>query len=92
MRTRRALLALGLGGLGLAPAARAFRLEPLEGEAAAAWAEGAACPRSALHDELRAELVALSAGDPPPEPAAVARRAVCPFCRCTITLDAPAGS
>lgn len=85
MSTRR--LFLGLAGAAVAAApARAFRAEALDDAAAADWAANASCGRSALHDELRAEIDALLAGrDPTPEVAeAVERLAVCPYCRCAV--------
>jgi hypothetical protein len=88
MRTRR--LMLGLFGAALAAPARAFRVEALDAPATADWSANAACARSAIHDELRAELAALLEGrDPPPDLAAsIERLSVCPFCRCVVTAPA----
>lgn len=66
--------------------ASAFRLEQADSETAADVA--AACEASSLHDALRAEIEALLQGrEPPPELAErLEQIAVCPFCRCRITL------
>jgi hypothetical protein len=89
MSTRRVLL--GLFGAALATPARAFRVEPLDAPSAADWSANAVCARSAIHDDLRAEIAALLEGrDPPPDVAeAVRRLSVCPFCRCILSAAAP---
>jgi hypothetical protein len=89
MGTRRVLLSLV--GAALAMPARAFRLEPLDAASAADRSANAVCARSAIHDDLRAEIAALLQGrDPPPDVAeAVRRLSVCPFCRCILSAAAP---
>ncbi|WP_439578872.1 hypothetical protein [Elioraea sp.] len=90
MSTRRVLLGL-FATAAVASPARAFRVEPLDAPSAADWSANAACSRSPIHDELRAEIAALLEGrDPPPDVAeAVERLSVCPFCRCVVTTAAP---
>ncbi|TQF83170.1 hypothetical protein FK498_03225 [Elioraea sp. Yellowstone] len=89
MSSRRALLGLFATVAVVAPA-RAFRVEPLDVPSAADWSANAACARSPIHDELRAEIAALLKGrDAPPDVAeAVERLSVCPFCRCVVTATA----
>jgi hypothetical protein len=90
MSTRRTLLGL-FATAAVATPARAFRVEPLDAPSAADWSANAVCGRSAIHDELRAEIAALLEGrDPPPDVAdAVERLSICPFCRCVVTAAAP---
>lgn len=91
MSTRRALFGLFATAAVAAPA-RAFRVEPLDAPSAADWSANAACTRSPVHDELRAEIAALLEGRDPPQDVtdAVERLSVCPFCRCVVTAAAPA--